>query len=83
MSLIKRIGQIWTSSPEEEALNMLSDWQFDYGHHIDQDDFDTLIYQVESGLYEDAFYFVQDAFYFLSESELILFLRLLEEASNV
>ena len=83
MGLLRRIGDIWTSSAEEEALNMLADWQFDYGHHINQDDFDTLTYQVESGLYEDAFYFVQDAFHFLTESELILFLRLLEEASNV
>jgi len=82
MGLLRRIGEIWALGPDEEALNMLSDWEFDYAYYVDPFAVDELKEQIESGLYADAFYYVQEEFQFVDESEMMLFLRLLEEASE-
>jgi len=81
MGLLKRIGEIITGSPHDEALRMLEDFAFDYAAYIHDEDLRYVTELVESYRYEDAFYAIQEYDDVIHPSDLKLFLRILEEAN--
>lgn len=83
MGLLQRIGEIWTGSPHEEALRMVDDFRFDYAAYVNEEDFLYIYDLVQDRMYESAFYAIQEYDDVIHESDLRLFLRILEEASNV
>lgn len=80
MSFVRRIGDIWKGTPQEEALRMIDDFRFDYAAYVNEEDMYYVYDLVDQERYEDAFYAIQAYEDVIHPSDLRLFLRLLEEA---